>query len=47
MAPSTIVEAFSLTHAQVLDGSTAFDAVTTGSSDWGDGGIIRFAALED
>lgn len=27
MAPSPVVEAFSLTHAQILDGSTAFSAV--------------------
>lgn len=46
MAPSTIVEAFSLTHAQVLDGSTAFDAVTTGSSDWGDVYGVNDASLD-
>ena len=34
--PTTTIEAFSLTHAQILDGSTAFDAVTTGDTSWGD-----------
>jgi hypothetical protein len=33
---SPIFEAFSITHAQVLDGSTAFADVETSSSDWGD-----------
>lgn len=34
--PTTIIEGFSLTHAQILDGSTAFADVATGSSEWGD-----------
>lgn len=33
---SPIIEAFSLTHAQVLDGTTTFADVTTGDSSWGD-----------
>lgn len=32
MPPSTIVEAFSLSHVQILDGATAFADVTTGST---------------
>lgn len=46
MAPSTIVEAFSLTHAQVLDGATAFSAVETGSSAWGDVYGVNDASLD-
>lgn len=31
-----VFEAFSLTHAQVLDGATAFGDVVTGDASWGD-----------
>ena len=34
--PTTTVEAFSLTHAQILDGTTAFSAVATNDRSWGD-----------
>lgn len=44
--PSTIVEAFSLSHAQILDGTTAFSAVTTGSSAWGDIYGVNDASLD-
>lgn len=44
--PSTIIEAFSLTHAQVLDGATSFDSVGTGTGDWGDVYGVNDASLD-
>jgi len=46
MAPSTIVEAFSLTHAQILDGATAFGSVGTGAGEWGDIYGVNDASLD-
>jgi len=46
MPPSTIVEAFSLSHVQILDGSTAFADVTTGSTAWGDVYGVNDASLD-
>lgn len=46
MPPSTIVEAFSLSHVQILDGATAFAAVTTGSTAWGDVYGVNDASLD-
>ena len=46
VAPSPIVEAFSLSHAQILDGATPFASVTTGSSDWGDIFGVNDASLD-
>lgn len=46
MPRTSTVEAFSLTHAQILDGETAFSAVTTGSRDWGDVYGVNDASLE-
>ena len=46
MPPSTIVEAFSLSHVQILDGATAFADVTTGSTAWGDVYGVNDASLD-
>lgn len=46
MPPSTIVEAFSLSHVQILDGATAFADVTTGSNAWGDVYGVNDASLD-
>ena len=46
VAPSPIVEAFSLSHAQILNGATPFASVTTGSSDWGDIFGVNDASLD-
>lgn len=46
MAPDPIVEGFSLTHAQILDGSTAFRDVSTGTSSWGDVYGVNDASLD-
>lgn len=46
MPPSTIVEAFSLSHVQILDGLTAFADVTTGSTAWGDVYGVNDASLD-
>jgi hypothetical protein len=46
MAPTTTIEAFSLTHAQVLDGATSFDSVTTGTTAWGDVYGVNDASLD-
>lgn len=44
--PSTTVEAFSLTHCEILDGATAFEDVNTGSTDWGDVFGVNDASLD-
>lgn len=41
-----IFEGFSITHAQVLDGSTTFENVTTGSTAWGDVYGVDQASLD-
>lgn len=45
MAPSGIVEAFSLTHAQILDGSTSFDDVQI-NDEWLDIYGVNDASLD-